>query len=65
MLSAIELKEGFELCRVLCGYLNLQILTLGLNFTLSYILIHLVCWRGFGGWGRERPVKQRATGVSL
>jgi len=20
---------------------------------------------GFGGWGRERPVKQRATGVSL
>jgi len=24
-----------------------------------------VCDGGFGGWGRERPVKQRATGVSL
>jgi hypothetical protein len=58
MLSAIELKEGFELCRVLCGYLNLQILTLGLNFTLSYILIHLVSQSvtgvlgGGGGRGR-------------
>jgi hypothetical protein len=20
---------------------------------------------GFGGWGRERPMKQRATGVNL
>jgi hypothetical protein len=24
-----------------------------------------VCDEGFGGWGKERPVKQRATGVSL
>jgi hypothetical protein len=24
-----------------------------------------VCDGGFGGWGRERPVKQRVTGVSL
>jgi hypothetical protein len=37
----------------------------------SYILIQQVCSSvsqsdgGFGGWGRERPVKQRATGVSL
>jgi hypothetical protein len=32
----------------------------------SYILIQLVlvcvCDGGFGGWGRERPVKQRVTG---
>jgi hypothetical protein len=37
----------------------------------SYILIHYVSQSvsqsdgGFGGWGRERPVKQWATGVSL
>jgi hypothetical protein len=37
---------------------------------LSYILIHYVrssvcLTRVLGGWGRERPVKQRTTGVSL
>ncbi len=37
----------------------------------SYILIHYVrssvrlSDEGFGGWGRERPVKQRVTGVNL
>jgi len=28
-------------------------------------VILLVCDGGFDGWGRERPVKQQATGVSL
>jgi hypothetical protein len=39
------------------------------RYFISYILIHYVSQsvydRGFGGWGRDRPVKQRATGVSL
>jgi hypothetical protein len=36
---------------------------------ISNILIHYICQsvcdRGFGGWGRERSVKQRVIGVSL
>jgi hypothetical protein len=40
---------------------------LGRCYFLPILYINcLVCasvciWRGFGGWGRERPVKQRAT----
>jgi len=41
------------------------------NMIIIIIIIYinsislLVCDGGFGGWGKERPVKQRATGVSL
>jgi hypothetical protein len=38
---------------------------------MNNILIHYVCLSvsqsdgGFWGWGKEKPVKQRAIGVSL
>jgi len=32
---------------------------------INSVSLSISLWWGFGGWGRKRPVKQRATGVSL
>jgi len=54
-----ELDSHLKL--IVCYYIDAQ----------SYILIQQVRQsvsksdKGFGGWGRDKPVKQRATGVSL
>jgi hypothetical protein len=43
-----------------CNINHIYINSLHLSICLSVYLMGVL-----GGWGRERPVKQRATGVSL